>query len=61
MVKPDGTLLTVYVDESYAVVSVQDGPAGGHGDGHGRGHDGAPDDDSTGTSSSTDSGSTTTY
>jgi uncharacterized membrane protein YkoI len=34
MVKADGTLFTVYVDESYNVVSVEDQPARGQGGGH---------------------------
>jgi uncharacterized membrane protein YkoI len=55
MVKADGTLSTVYVDESFTVVSVQDGPAGGgHGD-----HQRGPDKDSNNSSSSTSSSSTT--
>jgi uncharacterized membrane protein YkoI len=29
--KADGTCVTVYVDESFNVVSVEDGPSGGHG------------------------------
>jgi len=32
--KADGTQVTVYVDESFNVVSVEDRPAGGPGDGH---------------------------
>ena len=36
--KADGTHVTVYLDENYSVVSVEDGPAGG---GHGHGARGA--------------------
>ena len=35
MQKADGTQVTVYVDESFNVVSVEDQPARGHGGGHG--------------------------
>lgn len=61
MVRADGTLFTVYVDESYNVVSVEDKPAGDHSGGHRGGHSGASDSDSDGTSdtpSATSSSST---
>jgi uncharacterized membrane protein YkoI len=52
MVKADGTPFTVYVDESYSVVSVQDGCQGG---GHHGGRDNDADDSGSGTgSTSTD-------
>jgi uncharacterized membrane protein YkoI len=60
MVKTDGTLSTVYVDESYKVVSVQDGPAGCPGGDHKRGADNDADDASGSTGSSTGSNSTST-
>jgi uncharacterized membrane protein YkoI len=70
MVKSDGTPTTVYVDESYNVVSVQDGgPGGGHGrgdcDGDGTHKRGQDSDDSgstsSGSSSTTTGASSTTY
>ncbi len=53
MQKADGTKLTVYVDDSYNVVSVATGDqAGGNGGHHGRGDNCADTDDSTSTSGS---------
>jgi hypothetical protein len=44
MVKSDGTCVTAYVDESYNVVSVEEGGAGGNDGGHHRGNDNDADD-----------------
>ena len=52
--KADGSHVTVYLDDSFAVVSVEDQPAGGPGGGHGG--RGGSSDDSTG---STGAGSAT--
>lgn len=54
MVKADGTQLTVYVDESYNIVSVEEGgPGGGHHGGHDNDDDDASAPSSTGGTSTT--------
>jgi hypothetical protein len=75
MVKSDGTCVTVFVDDSYNVVSVQEGGAGGHGRGdgtckgdgdgdgmgarHGKSSDGSTDSSSSSASTSSTAASTT--
>ena len=54
VMKADGTHVTVYLDENYNVVSVEDGPVGG-----GRGHGARGDRSDSDTTEST-TGSTTT-
>jgi hypothetical protein len=55
MQKSDGTLVTVYVDESFNVVSVEDQAVGGHGCGHAGGPGNGAGSGSTESTSTTSS------